>query len=160
MTAGVMGLMQPLTSLLQSHTTKILHLTSLNPHVGTVVGAAVAGSLVAPRQSQARAAGSHGGGGDGGGGGGGRQSAGTSSFAFQGTNVHAILTADPDCHRGGGGGGVRSMTLMDRVRHWPAPHTHPLISRAIRVSTASSTASAGGRGVCCSHVTSSLDLRA
>jgi hypothetical protein len=109
--------------------------------VGAVIAAAAAGSLVAPRQNQARvdmtgadepssssSLRS-------------RQSAGASSFAFQGTNVHAILPGDTGGGGGGGGGrlaprgnGIRSMTAMDRVRHWPAPHSHPLIDCAIRTA--------------------------
>ena len=38
LTAGVMGLMQPLTSLTQCRSTKILHLSALNPHVGAAAG--------------------------------------------------------------------------------------------------------------------------
>jgi len=151
--AGVMGLMRPLTGLVRGWTTQILHLAVLNPHVGTVLTAAAVGSIIAPRQDQARvnttrrnSSSSLSFAADGRTDVPTRQSAGASSFSFQGTNVHAVLTVADD-GRGEGegrlavtaGSGTRSMTAMDRIRYWPAVRSHPLVTRALRTNAAACT---------------------
>ena len=70
--SGMVALMQPLLSLVDSDVEKILHLRWVNPHIASIVGK---GAFVSsPRQNFPRNA----------------KLAGVSSFAFQGTNANSI----------------------------------------------------------------------
>ena len=136
--AGIMGLLQPLVGLVQAQTAKVMHLSSLNPHVSNVVrataaastrgGNGVSASIMAPRQASGsvslfpRQ----------------RSSTGVGAFAFQGTNAHALLLIAPHSHASSTGGGrVRHRMagasaggmLLERRKHWPAwASTPPLLT--------------------------------
>ena len=73
----------------------------------------------------------------GGGGGGVGSAGGTSGFAFQGTNGHAVLQVVSAVRGGGGGGGAThrgvggtrsSLAVTDRARFWVLPETHALLT--------------------------------
>ena len=130
LTAGIMGLLQPLIGITKARSDKIMHLSTLNPYVNRIASARV-GSIITARQTQAcvhdvgfvststectsrmRTC----------------QSAGVSGFAFQGTNAHAVLTVD---HAVLTCVAISSMTAIERVRYWPLPHMHPLVMRTLR----------------------------
>jgi len=105
-----------------------MHLVSLNPYIQGVIqsadkdaGGAGAG-LRMPRQGGAQVSAGRAGGGAGG----------TSGFAFQGTNGHAVLQTLTAGARGVSG--VRSsLAVTDRQRFWLSPETHALL-KSVRAS--------------------------
>jgi len=111
--AGMVGSMQALTSLAHAHGSMLTNLRTVNPYVAETIG--VARMTAAPREQygqgsmQGHSAGA----------------SGISSFAFQGTNAHALL---------GGGGGAQAPLVeieftWDKQSLWLAPRAHPLTSK-------------------------------
>ena len=126
--SGIIGLMQPLLSLNEMASSKILHLTDLNPHVVSVLksskympsleaDALTARQLV--RISRQNAAAVNVGDDN-------VMACGVGSFAFQGTNGQAIMGTRFDSHKGphNCAGAVNEHVLFDRQRHWVLPQPH------------------------------------
>ena len=126
--AGLVGLLTLAAEFVHSNAPGLLHLTSLNPYVGSVLNtvrgstssSTMGGGLVSmSRQTQGAPLGSrscmHGG---------------VSSFAFQGTNAHAVLSAVPtgaSCYTANAG---CVTALIHRQRHWVLPKPHSLLTAA------------------------------
>jgi len=127
--AGLVGLLTIAAELTHSTAPGLLHLTSLNPYVSSVLNAAA---------SSSRSTGS------GGGGGlvsmsrqthgaplvsGMQMHGGVSSFAFQGTNAHAVVsTTSGDANHGSSlSAGIALHFPMQKQRHWVLPKPHSLL---------------------------------
>ena len=119
--SGVIGMMQPLENLSAANTEKVLHLTTINPHVISVMKSTTSIDIKSPVVRL------------------GRQVAGNSlaacsgdavcgvgSFAFQGTNGHAVLSAEIKASSGSRAvPGVRTIFhLFNKFRHWVLPASH------------------------------------
>ena len=126
--AGVVGLLTLAAELTHSAAPGLLHLTTLNPYVSSVFNAArgsAAGSMShatvsISRQTRGGPLGSRG-----------LVHGGVSSFAFQGTNAHAVIStapADAAGHRQSTG---FASALMHRQRQWVLPKPHTLLTAAV-----------------------------
>ena len=119
--SGVIGMMQPLENLSAANTEKVLHLTTINPHVISVMKSTTSIDIKSPVVRL------------------GRQVAGNSlaacsgdavcgvgSFAFQGTNGHAVFSAEIKASGGSRAvPGVRTIFhLFNKFRHWVLPASH------------------------------------
>ncbi|KAK9803996.1 hypothetical protein WJX72_011444 [[Myrmecia] bisecta] len=115
--AGVMGMLHVVQRLGSQQTCAIMHLRTVNPHVASILGAAPKFASLAPKQygpgvcCGADAV----------------SNIGISSFAFQGTNAHAVLcngtsTAAPQ---------LTPSRLWHHKRFWHSPACHPLLYRAM-----------------------------
>lgn len=114
-----LGLMQPLEGLLSMRSSQVLHLTNVNPHVVSVLTSSkyasshtLRGSPLVRicRQSAAAALNRHRGG----------VACGVGSFAFQGTNGQAVMSAEPESANGPRPvvGARSELCLFDRQRFW------------------------------------------
>ena len=127
--AGLVGLLAIAAELTHSSAPGLLHLTSLNPYVSSVLNAASGGSrgggsggLVSmSRQTHGASvvigAQVHGG---------------VSSFAFQGTNAHAVVSTFPkdNIHRSSQHLRDGAALAMQKQRHWVLPKPHSLLTLA------------------------------
>ena len=113
--AGVVSLIMAVTSLENSAAFPIMHLRTLNPHIAAIM-AASSGGVTLPRQGGALPQGAP------------ALATGISSFAFQGTNAHAVLqasvTAVADTPA------VAAVPWQQR-RHWVLPPAHCLIKHCM-----------------------------
>ena len=121
--AGVVSLTMAVTSLHNLAQFPIMHLRTLNPHVATIMGASP-GSITLPRQNGALAQANN------------RPCTGISSFAFQGSNAHAVLEAS---------GTVQAVTpavvpvSWRQQRQWVLPLAHCLIKHSLPGLSSSKT---------------------
>ena len=127
--AGLVGLLTLAAELTHAGAPALLHLTSLNPYVASVLNAAGGGSsgssgtghgLVSmSRQTRGGPVGARG-----------FVHGGVSSFAFQGTNTHAVLSAHPGApaHPTDVSGGLAG--VMHQHRLWVLPKPHSLLTLA------------------------------
>lgn len=127
--AGLVGLLTLAADLTHAAAPALLHLTSLNPYVASVLNAAGGGSsgrggaghgLVSmSRQTRGGPVGAKG-----------VVHGGVSSFAFQGTNTHAVLSAHPGApaHPTDVSGGLAE--LLHQHRLWVLPKPHSLLTLA------------------------------
>ena len=114
--AGVVSLIMAATSLQNSAAFPIMHLRALNPHIAATMPGSSAG-VTLPRQSRGLPSGGHA-----------LASTGISSFAFQGTNAHAVLQASPTSVAGPTA--VADFTWQLR-RQWVLPPAHCLIKHCM-----------------------------
>ena len=118
--AGVLGLAHAHPALSQQAVLPVLHLRSLNPHIQTSLNSQASDvrKLVTARQTGPMAASQAGS----------QRYCGTSAFAFQGTNAHAIMSVQSPgtaCQSAM----ARAKTLpFQQRRHWVAPLVHPLLT--------------------------------
>lgn len=107
-----MGLMQPLEGLLSMRSSQVLHLTNVNPHVTSVLESSKYASpqVRMCRQKAAAALNRRRGG----------VACGVGSFAFQGTNGQAVMSARPEVEGGPRPvvGARSALCLLDRQRTW------------------------------------------
>ena len=127
--AGLIGLLTLAAELTHAAAPALLHLTSLNPYVASVLNAASGGGggssgaghgLVSmSRQTRGGPVAARG-----------VVHGGVSSFAFQGTNTHAVLSAVPgvSAHPTDVSGGLAG--VMQRHRLWVLPKPHSLLTVA------------------------------
>ena len=127
--AGLVGLLAIAAELTHSSAPGLLHLTSLNPYVSSVLNAAGSGGrrgggggLVSmSRQTQGAGVVSRA-----------QRHGGVSSFAFQGTNAHAVVSTFPGdnihlCLQHQRDGAALAMQMQ---RHWVLPKPHSLLTLA------------------------------
>ena len=127
--AGLVGLLTLAAELTHAAAPALLHLTFLNPYVGSVLSAASGGGVGSSgaghalvsmsRQTRGGPVGARG-----------VVHGGVSSFAFQGTNTHALLSAVPGvaAHPTDVSGGLAG--VMHRHRLWVLPKPHSLLTLA------------------------------
>lgn len=127
--AGLVGLLALAAELTHAAAPALLHLTSLNPYVASVLNAASGGGggssgaghgvISMSRQTRGGPVGARG-----------VVHGGVSSFAFQGTNTHAVLSAVPGvpAHPTDVSGGLAG--VMHRHRLWVLPKPHSLLTLA------------------------------
>lgn len=118
--AGVVGLTHAHLAVSQQLVLPVLHLRSLNPHIESTLS--THGSdrrrLIAARQlapmprPKAEAA----------------LMCGTSAFAFQGTNAHAIMSVQPASEASSQSGQTGRRLPFEQKRYWVAPLVHPLLT--------------------------------
>ena len=119
--AGVLGLAHAHLALSQQAALPVLHLRSLNPHIASAFSSQASDmrKMVTARQTAPMAGVQAGA----------QLYSGTSAFAFQGTNAHAIMSVQSP--------GAASQSEMveakslpfQRRRHWVAPLTHPVLTQ-------------------------------
>ena len=114
--AGVVSLIMAATSLQNSAAFPIMHLRTLNPHIAAIM-AGSSGGVTLPRQGGALPQGAQS-----------LASTGISSFAFQGTNAHAVLQASPTAVAGPPA--VAAVAWQPR-RQWVLPPAHCLIKHCM-----------------------------
>lgn len=119
--AGVVGLAHAHLAVSQQLVLPVLHLRSLNPHIESTLS--THGSdrrkLMAARQLAplARPKGEA------------ALMCGTSAFAFQGTNAHAIMSVQPASVASSQSAGQTGTRLpFEQKRYWVAPLVHPLLT--------------------------------
>ena len=119
--AGVLGLAHARLAISQQLVLPVLHLRTLNPHIESTFSAHGSDrrKLMATRQlvpmagAEAEAA----------------LMCGTSAFAFQGTNAHAIMSVQPTAVASPALARQTAITLpFEQKRFWVAPLVHPLLS--------------------------------
>ena len=81
--AGAAGLVHAAATLSCRQVASVMHLRRVNPHVSTAIAAATGGRVVLPKAGHGHAADAMNQ----------RRAAGVSSFAFQGTNAHTVVSA-------------------------------------------------------------------
>ena len=121
--AGLVGLLTLATQLSHSAAPSLLHLRSLNPYVGSVLSTAAAASGAAtvamPRQNcgigSADPLQVHGG---------------VSSFAFQGTNAHAVLSASTSSVGVYASQHQSNIHTFQQERYWVLPKAHSFLATA------------------------------
>ena len=114
--AGVVSLIMATTGLQNSAAFPIMHLRTLNPHIAAIM-AGSSGGVTLPRQGGALPQAGHA-----------LAGTGISSFAFQGTNAHAVLQACPTAVAGFPA--VATLTWQPR-RQWVLPPAHCLIKHCM-----------------------------
>jgi len=118
--AGVLGLAHAHLALSQQAVLPVLHLRRLNPHIESSFNSQASDvrKMVTARQTGPMAASQAGS----------QRYCGTSAFAFQGTNAHAIMSVQSPgtaCQSAM----AKAKTLpFQRRRHWVAPLVHPLLT--------------------------------
>ena len=126
--AGLVGLLTLAAELRHSNSPGLLHLTLLNPYLGSVLNTVRSsasssdmshGLVSMSRHTQGGPVGSRG-----------RVHGGVSSFAFQGTNAHAVLSAVPTVTSCCTSTASCVAALMHRQRHWVLPKPHSLLTAA------------------------------
>ena len=121
--AGVVSLTMAVTSLQNLAQFPVMHLRTLNPHVAAIMGAAP-GSVTLPRQGGALAGAKL------------RRCSGVSSFAFQGTNAHAVVEASTTAQASTTAGAPVSWRQQ---RQWVLPLAHCLIKHSLPGASPSRT---------------------
>jgi 3-oxoacyl-(acyl-carrier-protein) synthase/acyl carrier protein len=137
--AGVWGLVHAASQLHRRGGGQVPHLRALNPYVAQVIDrrGESTPAAAARRQDHASITSTrHAGGG--GGGGTSLSVCGVSSFAFQGTNAHALVgaaaTSAPKSAVAVGALGGRRAGLLDRKKIWCAVQPPPLLTRCLGVN--------------------------
>jgi hypothetical protein len=126
--AGLVGVTRLALIMGQRSVDPLLHLTGVNPYVGSALATArphgPASCMAAPRQPAAAAAS---------GGPGAVAYGGVSSFAFQGTNAHALLgVSNADSFSFPGASAAALVAAgVHRSRFWVLPAAHPLAPAAL-----------------------------
>ena len=119
--AGVLGLAHIRLAISQRLVLPVLHLRTLNPHIQSTLSTygSDGRKLMAARQlapmagAEVEAA----------------LMCGTSAFAFQGTNAHAIMSIHPSAVASPQATGQTAVTLpFEQKRFWVAPLVHPLLT--------------------------------
>ncbi len=113
--AGVVSLTMAVTTLQNLAQFPIMHLRTLNPHVAAIMGAAP-GSVTLPRQGGALAGAKM------------QPCTGVSSFAFQGTNTHAVVEASTAAQASTT---VGVPVSWRQQRQWVLPLAHCLIKHSL-----------------------------
>ena len=136
--AGIVGVTQLALLLGRQGVDPLLHLTSINPYVASALGSAAqhgaAHRAAAPRQPAPATAADAGAS---------MLLGGISSFAFQGTNAHAIVGKQlGDFALPSPGAAFLEAAAVQRTRYWVLPAAHPLISGG-----GLGSAGAGGRAI-------------
>jgi acyl transferase domain-containing protein len=121
--AGVVSLTMAVTTLQNLAQLPIMHLRTLNPHVAAIMGAAP-GSVTLPRQGGALAGANL------------QPCTGLSSFAFQGTNAHAVVEASTTAQASTTAGVPVSWRQQ---RQWVLPLAHCLIKHSLPGASPSKT---------------------
>ena len=120
--AGVVSLIMATTSLAHSAHFPIMHLRNLNPHVEAILGA-TPGALALPRATGSlphAASDAH-------------LCTGISSFAFQGTNAHAVLQASNSSGTMSSAIHATAGVRWQKKRSWVLPQAHCLIKQCLSV---------------------------
>lgn len=126
--AGLVGLLTLAAELTHAAAPALLHLTSLNPYVGSVLnaargstssGGASHGLVSMSRQTRGGPFGARG-----------VVHVGVSSFAFQGTNTHAVLSAAAGVPAQPPQASGVMVGVMRPQRHWVLPKPHSLLTHA------------------------------
>ena len=118
--AGVLGLAHAHLALSQQAVLPVLHLRRLNPHIESSFNSQASDvrKMVTARQTGPMAASQAGS----------QLYCGTSAFAFQGTNAHAIMSIQsPGAACQSARAKAKSLPFQRR-RHWVAPLVHPLLT--------------------------------
>jgi 3-oxoacyl-(acyl-carrier-protein) synthase/NAD(P)-dependent dehydrogenase (short-subunit alcohol dehydrogenase family)/acyl carrier protein len=111
--AGALGMLNTAAQLAQDFSRPLSHLAHVNPYVAIILDRNNAGKVSAPRQLMPRNASNH---------------TGISSFAFQGTNAHLIMsTSSAENNNTAGAMEVASMPWQHK-RFWFSAISHPLIT--------------------------------
>ena len=119
--AGMLGLAHAHLALSQQAALPVLHLRNLNPHIASAFSSQASDmrKMVTTRQTGPMAGVQAGA----------QFYCGTSAFAFQGTNAHAIMSLQsPGTASQSAMAEAKSLPFQQR-RHWVAPLTHPILTR-------------------------------
>ena len=114
--AGIVGVMAAASTLAVPHAPAILHLRDMNPHVRVVLSMGGACACLAPRASSASPA---------------AHTTGVSSFAFQGTNAHALVGLRDDVDRAAVGTTRRLRGVYHADRRWVTLTSHPMLAYGV-----------------------------
>jgi acyl transferase domain-containing protein/NADPH:quinone reductase-like Zn-dependent oxidoreductase/acyl carrier protein/NAD(P)-dependent dehydrogenase (short-subunit alcohol dehydrogenase family) len=110
--AGALGMLNTAAQLNQGFSWPLSHLAHVNPYVATILERNNTGKVSAPRQLMPRDASSP---------------TGISSFAFQGTNAHLIMSTSTTTAQSDGAMEVAALPWQHR-RFWFSAMSHPLIT--------------------------------
>ena len=114
--AGIVGVMAAAATLAVPHAPAMLHLRDMNPHVRVVLSMGGACACLAPRASSASPA---------------AHTTGVSSFAFQGTNAHALVGLRDDVDRAAVGTTRRLRGVYHADRRWFTLTSHPMLAYGV-----------------------------
>jgi len=111
--AGAAGLVHAAATLGLRQVVSVMHLRGVNPHVSNAIAAATGGRVVLPKSAHGHAAQ--------------LGAAGVSSFAFQGTNAHAVVREGTKPQTTD----IKRAHAIAEQRYWVGPMTLALVTQAV-----------------------------